>query len=184
MMRKLGGLSLVLLLSAACSTATDSAGIAPPTDASNTTRPPTVTSTTSPTIIPVAVDPCDLVAAAEVKAATGLAVLEVRDEPPINCVFELDADPGIRMVVTIEDGAGRFAGPANLFAEYTLLIEEGEAEAIAGVGEGAVCCPFRAIAVDAGAGRYIAVSVGGGYHELAEPLDALRSVAEAVLARL
>jgi hypothetical protein len=60
----------------------------------------------------------------------------------------------------------------------------GEAEPVAGVGAGAVCCPFRAMAVDAGAGRFIVVAVHGGYAVLAEPLDELTQLARLVLGRL
>jgi hypothetical protein len=64
------------------------------------------------------------------------------------------------------------------------MVADGEAEFIDEVGEQALCCPFRAIAVDAGGGRFIAVSVGGGYTELAEPRDVLVSLARAALGRL
>jgi len=135
-------------------------------------------------IVPIEVAPCDLLTADEVAVATGFPVVEMRDDPPLNCVFILETDGNIFVFVGIEDGMGRFAGAANLFAEYTLLIGDGRTEAFAGIGEGAVCCPFRTMAVDAGDGRFIAVGVAGTYDELAEPLEALESLAEAALARL
>lgn len=155
-------------------------------DAPTAAAAPTASEQTSPSgdVVPVEVAPCDLLTADEVQAATGLPVVEVRDEPPIDCVFDLGDDAGVEVWVTIEDGQGRFRGPANLFTQYMLREADGEAEGIAEVGERAVCCPFRTIAVDAGGGRFIAVLVNGGYGELAEPRDALVSLAQTAVDRL
>jgi hypothetical protein len=99
----------------------------------------------------------------------------------ITCVFDIGADSGVAVFVAIDDGLGRLAGPASLYAAY---VEEG-AEAISGLGESAVYSSgFRTIAVDAGGGRFFAVGVNGGYSELAEPRDVLIELAAAALVRL
>lgn len=155
------------------------------TAASSTAASETTTTTVEAGgIVPLEVPPCDLLTAEEVEAATGLLVEEVRDEPPISCVFDLASEAGEYIEVIIEDGQGRFGGAANLLSEYLLLVEDGEAEVVGDVGEQAVCCPFRAIAVDAGGGRFFAVAVGGGYGALAEPLEVLVTLAGSVLGRL
>lgn len=185
MMRRLiaSGAVLVVLL-AACG---DGGSTAETTAAPDTTGAPETTATTvaeTGGIVPIDAAPCDLLTAEEVEAATGLTVEEVRDAPPIACDFDLGPEAGVYLQVIVEDGEGRLGGAANLLREYLLLVDQGEAEVVAGVGEQAVCCPFRAIAVDAGDGRFFAVAVGGGYAELAEPLEVLVSLARAVLGRL
>ena len=150
--------------------------------AATTAAPPS--STAGEAVVPIEVPPCDLLTAADVEVATGLAVTAVRAVPPLDCVFDLDAGPGLHVVVGIEDGMGRLAGAANLYREYGSMVDSGESAAVAGVGEGAYCCPFRAIAVDAGGGRFVSVAVGGPYTELAEPSEALIEMARAVVGRL
>jgi hypothetical protein len=181
MTRTIAGLMVMLAVMTACGGSSDTGGDSPEAE-------PDAVATTSASetaeVVAMDIAPCDLLTADEVAAATGLAVEEVRDEPPIDCVYDLGADAGVDVYVTIEDGQGRLAAPANLLEEYLLLVADGEAEVVTGVGEQAVCCPFRAIAVDAGGGRFIAVSVGGLYTELAEPRDVLISLAETALGRL
>jgi hypothetical protein len=181
MLRKLIGLAAVLLSLAGCGGG----------DAAETTAPATTATTAlaataaeGSEVVPIEAEPCDLLTVEEVEAATGLTVEEVRDEPPIYCDFDLGSEAGVYLQVIIEDGEGRFGGPANLLEEYLLLVDQGEAEMIGGLGEQAVCCPFRAIAVDAGGGRFFAVAVGGSYAELAEPLEVLVTLARSVLGRL
>ena len=193
MFRQISRLVAVAVLVTACGADGD---VAATTEAAVATTEAVVTTsaveTTAPVagvtipdgIVPIDVAPCGLLTADEVAVATGFPVVEVRDDPPLNCVFILETDGNVFVFVGIEDGMGRFAGAANLFAEYTLLIGDGRTEAFAGIGEGAVCCPFRTMAVDAGDGRFFAVGVAGTYDELAEPLEALESLAEAALARL
>ncbi|MCJ7725836.1 MAG: DUF3558 domain-containing protein [Acidimicrobiia bacterium] len=176
-MKKIGGLAAAALLLAACGA--DSGG--------TTTAVPAVATTVAipdPGITPIEIAPCELLTAEEVADATGYPVTGVRDEPPISCVFDLDTGGNVFVFVSIEDGMGRFSGAANLFEQYTLLIGDGETEAVDDLGEGAVCCPFRTMAVDAGGGRFVAVGVSGSFDALAEPLEALNTLAEAILARL
>jgi hypothetical protein len=182
-MRKLIGLTALLLAMTGCG----DGGAAEESSVTADTVVTTVSATTTlpeSGVVPIGAAPCDLLTAQEVEAATGLSVLEVLDDPPITCLFDLGAEAGVDIAVIVEDGAGRLGGAANLFREYLLLVDEGEAEVITGVGEQAVCCPFRTIAVDAGGGRFVAVSVWGGYNELAEPLEVLVSLAGSVLGRL
>ena len=162
MTRTIAGLMVMLAVMTACGGSSDTGGDSPEAepDAVATTSASASASETAE-VVAMDIAPCDLLTADEVAAATGLAVEEVRDEPPIDCVYDLGADAGVDVYVTIEDGQGRLAAPANLLEEYLLLVADGEAEVVTGVGEQAVCCPFRAIAVDAGGGRFIAVSVGG-----------------------
>ncbi len=180
MLRRLIGLAAVLLavLPACGGGGSTAETAAPPTTSAPTTDAP------EGSVVPITTAPCDLLTAEEVAGATGLTVEEVRDEPPIYCDFDLASEAGVYLQVIIEDGEGRLGGAANLLEEYLLLVEQGEAEMIAGVGEQAVCCPFRTIAVDAGGGRFFAVGVSGGYGELAEPLEVLVSLARLVLGRL
>jgi len=177
MIGKPAGLLLVLVVLAGC-------GGGESAVETTTTAATTSSTVTGDPVVPIEVSPCDLLTAEEVEAATGLAVEEVRDEPPISCAFDLGTEAGVRIEVIIEDGEGRFGGAANLLREYLLLVDAGEAQLITDVGDRAVCCPFRAIAVDAGGGRYFAVAVGGGYGQLAEPLAVLVRLAESVLDRL
>jgi len=187
MFRAMAVVIVLLMVSAGCG----GGGTAESTGAAETvasTSPastaPAATEPEGDDVVPITTPPCDLLTAEEVEAATGLPVEEVSDEPPIACDFDLGAEAGVHIQVIIEDGAGRLGGAANLLREYLLLVDQGEAELVDGVGEQAVCCPFRTIAVDAGGGRFFAVGVGGGYAELAEPLEVLISLARSVLGRL
>lgn len=184
MMRSVGVLACSLLMLAACGD-----GAAVPTDSSVdpiSTSTIDVSSTPS-TIAATALDlsPCDLLTPDEVFAATGLAVEEMREEPPIACVFDLGAEAGVDVYVTVEDGQGRLGGPAAVFEAYTALVEEGEAEAVTGLGQGAVYAPgFRGLAVDAGGGRFFGLGINGGFQQLQDPRDALISLAATALQRL
>jgi hypothetical protein len=189
MLRALVGAIVLVLVLAGCGASGGTAEPSVATGGSVTTTQAATTQAAITTaggdeIVPIDAAPCDLLTADEVAAATGLAVEEVRDEPPISCDFRLGPDAGVYIEVIIEDGQGRLGGAANLLSEYLLLVEDGEAEVVADVGEQAVCCPFRTIAVDAGGGRFFAVGVGGGYTELAEPLEVLLSLAKSILDRL
>lgn len=129
--------------------------------------------------------PCDLLTTAEVEEATGLAVLEVREEPPISCVYDMGPDAGVAIFVSIDDGQGRATAPASVLESYTALIETGEAEAVTDLGTEAVYAPsYRGMAIDVGEGVFIAVGVNGGYTELAEPRDALIDLARAAVDQL
>jgi hypothetical protein len=184
MRRTVTALCGALLLVAGCGDGGGTVESTGPTDSIAATTVAATTAATGTEVVPVDAAPCDLLTADEVAAATGLAVEEMRDEPPIGCAFDLGPEAGVYIAVIIEDGQGRLGGAANLFREYLLLVDDGEAEMVAEVGEQAVCCPFRTIAVDAGGGRFFAVSVGGGYTELAEPLEVLVSLARSALGRL
>jgi hypothetical protein len=182
MFRKVVGLGCLLMVVSACG---DNGGVAETTAPAATVTSTSVADMPEDGIVPVAAAPCDLLTADEVAAATGLAVAEVRDEPPIDCVFDLGADAGVDVFVGIEDGQGRFSGAANIFKEYMLIVADGDAETVADVGERAVYAPgYRALAVDAGGGRFITVGVSGGYGQLAEPRAVLISLAESVVDRL
>lgn len=185
---RLTGMVLLAVIVVGCGEGGTAATTATPetTAASSTSAAPETTTTAAEAdgIVPIEAAPCDLLTAEEVEGATGLSVEEVRDEPPISCDFDLGSEAGVYLQVIIEDGEGRLGGAANLLQEYLLLVDQGEAELVAGVGEQAVCCPFRTIAVDAGGGRFFAVGVGGGYGALAEPLEVLVTLAQAVLGRL
>ncbi len=142
-------------------------------------------STDSGSVVAVDTAPCDLLTAEEVEAATGLSVAEVRDEPPISCVFDLGAEAGVSVFVSVEDGEGRAMGPAAVFDAYGALVDTGEAENVGGVGSAAIFAPgFRGLVVDAGQGRFIALGVNGGFNELDAPLDALATLARAAVDRL
>ena len=107
-------------------------------DTTTTTDPTTTTSTApapSPTttaaaaggdVVPVEVEPCALLTADDVGGATGLAAAVGREDGMITCVFDIGADSGVAVFVAIDDGLGRLAGPASLYAAY---VEEG-AEAL------------------------------------------------------
>lgn len=185
MTRAIGGFLAVALLLAACgddSAVPTTEAVTPSSTA--TSAPATTAGTTATTGIPTGVAPCALLTADEVAVATGYPVTGVRDDPPLNCIYDLDTGFNVFIFVGIEDGMGRFAGAANLYEEYTLLIGDDETEAYPDIGGGAVCCPFRTMAIDAGDGRFVAVGVAGTYDALAEPLGVLSTLAEAILARL
>ena len=128
----------------------------------------------APTVVGIEADPCDLLGADEVASAVGVAVVATSSDRPTECGFDLGAEAGVQVVLVVDDGAGGLIAPSWLFDEYLALVADGEAEMVDGVGERAVyATPYRAIAVDVGGGRYLAVLVNGGYAELAEPRDAL-----------
>jgi hypothetical protein len=135
--------------------------------------------------VAIGTPPCDLVTSGEVAAATGLAVGEARDEPPISCLFPIGDDPGIAVYLNADDGAGRAIGPAAVFAAYQEMVADGSGESVAGLGRAAFYAPgFRTLVVDGDGGRFIAVGVNGGYGELDEPREALIAIAAAAVARL
>jgi len=159
------------------------AGSSVDTAAPSTTNPATTVPTAE--VVAVEVPPCDLLTADEVASATGLEVEGVIEDGAITCVFDLGTEAGVDVFVGVDDGQGRLGGPAALFEAYTTMIVDGEAEAIAGLGERAVYTPvFRGLAIDAGGGRYISLGVNGGYQQLQEPRDVLTTPATAALARL
>jgi hypothetical protein len=181
-MRRMGLVTAAVLMLASCGS---DGGV--PQSAVLTASAETTAATTAgetPDVVAMDVDPCTLLDAADVEAITGFAVTGIEPEGPVGCLFRLDVEQGAAILVVIEDGMGRMTGAANLYQEYDALVEVGEAELVAGVGAGAVCCPFRAMAVDAGAGRFVVVAVHGGYTVLAEPKAALTALAESVLGRL
>jgi hypothetical protein len=180
--RTVGMVCGIALLVVACSGDDGASGTTAPGEATTTSS---VTGTAEPGIVPVGVAPCDLVTGDEVAAATGLTVAQVKDEPPVSCVFELATEPLVAIFVTVDDGEGRFGAPSTVFDDYTARIAEDGAEAIPDLGDGAVYAPsFRGLAVAAGGGRFIAFGVNGGYTELAEPRDALVTLAHDALGRL
>jgi hypothetical protein len=169
----------LVVLSAACGSDTTTAGDMPPT---STTAGSTTVTTIG--VVPIEVPPCDLLTPEEVAAATGLEVEAMVEEPPITCVFDLGAAAGVDVFVSIEDGQGRLAGPAAVFEAYATS-DGAEAEAVAGLGEGAFYEPgYRGLAVDAGGGRFVGLGVNGGFQELTDPRDALVELAALVLGRL
>lgn len=175
--------SVLVLTVAACSAGDDAAG--PPTTAGNG---PEVTPAATAEItdaVAVRVAPCDLLTAADVEAATGFTVVDVIDDPPLACLFDLGEDAGVDVFVTADDGEGRIVGPAAVFESYAELVAAGDAEAIDGLGETAYFSQeFRGLVVHAGGGRYVGVGVNGGFTELAEPGDVLIALAEVALDRL
>jgi hypothetical protein len=168
----------ILPLVLACSGATA------PTANPAVSSEPTPGATGVAEVVPVDASPCDLLTADEVAAATGFTVQDVLDQPPISCAFDLGTEAGVDIFVTTEDGQGRLTGAASLFESYSAMVANGDAEFVANVGEQAVCCAFRTIAVHAGGGRYIAIGVNGSYAQLAEPREVLVSLAQAALGRL
>ncbi len=187
-----GACVLVLVVAAACAAddgATGDDPVAPvETPATSAEPAPTdqvVTPATEAEEVSASELACGLLTPEEVEEATGLAVAEVREEPPIACVFDLGEDAGVEVFTSVDDGAGRIAGPENLYREYLLLEADGEAELVAGRGDGAVYSPqFRALAVDAGEQRFFAVGVSGGFQVLAEPRDAMVDLAATAIDRL
>lgn len=170
--------ALVLALSLAACGGDDTTA----TTVASTEAPTTTTeAAASGSVVPIEAAPCDLLTADDVSGATDLDAAEGRAEGAVTCVYDVGTDSGVSVFVAIEDGQGRFSGAASLYAAY---VDEG-GEMITGVGESAVYMSgFRAIAVDAGAGKYIAVGVNGGYSELAEPRDVLVELATAAVGHL
>jgi len=184
MMRSVGVLCCTLVILAGCG---DDAVSSPDSSAHDASTSTTVVSITPPTTGVVAVDvpPCDLLTAEEVSSVSGLDVEEVGEVSPIACVFNFGTEAGVQVVVTVDDGEGRLAGPAAVFEAYAALVEDGEAEAVAGLGEGAVYAPgYRGLAVDAGGGRFIGLAVSGGFQHLRDPRDLLVQLATAALRHL
>ena len=180
-MRTVGMLCGVLLLLAACGGET----VPDTTIGTGATATTTTSSAAEPDVVPVEASPCSLVTVDEVAAATGLTVVESRDQPPIYCFFDFGEDVGVRIWVNVDDGEGRAAGAAALFDAYMAKVAAGNAETVPDLGIAAVYSQtFRGLAVDAGDGRFIAFGADGGYGELAEPRDALIELAAAALGRL
>ena len=188
-------LSCGLLSVSSCSSSNEDSGKAG-TSIESDSSSPTPVENTSPTTSPLGsapptqaanggADPCELLTAAEVDDATSLTVLEVRNEPPNACVYDFGPDVAVAIFVSIDDGQGRSTTPADVFQNYGLLIETGDAEAITGLGVEAVYASgFRGIAVDVGDGTFLALGVNGGYTELAEPREALIALAEIAVQNL
>lgn len=179
--RRIGVLAL-LFMTAACGSGDDDAFVTTAGAGPEVTPAATAESLE---VVPVEAAPCDLLTAADVEAATGLSVVEVIDDPPLSCTFDLGEAAGVDVFVTIEDGQGRLAGPAAVYTGYADLVAAGTAEAIEGVGDGAYYSPdFRGLVIDAGDGRFVGVGVNGSFNELAEPRDVLVAMAQLVLGRL
>lgn len=184
MMRSLSVLLLIPSLLTACgdgaTTSTDPSG---DTVLPSTTTVPTTPATTG--ITAVEVPPCDLLSATEVSAATGLDVVEVIEESSSLCIFDLGIEAGVDLFLSMEGGEVSPGSPAAVFEEYTSLIDDAEAEAVTGLGEGAVyAAGFRGLAIDAGGGRFMLLGVNGGYQHLQDPRDVLISLAATALERL
>jgi hypothetical protein len=153
--------------------------------AAPTTVATTIPDPTTAEVVVLEIPPCDLLTADEVAAATGLEVVEVMEEPPITCIFDLGSDAGVDLFVTVEDAQGRLGGPAAVFEGYSALVDDGEAEAVTGLGAAAFyAAGFRGLAVDGGGGRFIGLGINGGYQHLTDPRDALVSLAALALGRL
>ena len=180
MHRIFAALCCVALL-AACGGDGTTAGDMPP---GSNPAADTASTTTTAGVVPIEVLPCDLLTPEEVAAATGLDVEAMVEEPPITCVFDLGAEAGVDVFVSIDDGRGRAAGPAAVFEAYATA-DNAEAEIVGGLGDGAFYEPgYRGLAVDAGGGRFIGLGVNGGFQELADPRDALVELAALALGRL
>ncbi|MFC2177446.1 DUF3558 family protein [Actinomycetota bacterium] len=161
-------------------------------DESSPTDTPTADATTTTAangsdagVIAIETPPCDLVTSDDVATATGLAVGDATEQPPLSCIFPVGDDSGVDVYVNADDGAGRGSGPAAVFAAYEEMVAEGSAEAVTGLGEAAFYSQgFRTLAVNAGGGQFIAVGVNGGFSELDEPRDALIAIATAAIGRI
>ncbi len=182
MIRVAGLTCCVVLLLAGCGGGGEAQPTTPVATVSSTaTGSPTAGASNA---VAITVPPCTLITAAEVEAATGLTVKEIRDEPPISCVFDLGADAGVAIFINIEDGQGRSVGPASVFQAYDERVAAGNAVAVPDLGQAARYAPaYRGLAVDAGDGRFIALGVTGGFQNLQDPRDALISLAKAALGR-
>jgi hypothetical protein len=181
-MRRAGLLCATLMVLTACGGGTPDPG---PDAASTSAADTTTASTTSGPDVVVVVDPCDLLTPDEVATATGLEVTEVLAGPPITCVFDLGPEAGVDVFIALDDGQGRLGGAEAVFAAYATLLEGGEAEAVGELGEAALYAPgFRGLAVDAGAGKFIALGVNGTYQQLADPRAALVELAAIAVSRL
>ncbi len=177
-MRIVGILCGVLLL-AACG------GESVPDTTIGPGAPTTTSSLAESDVVPVDASPCSLVTVEEVEAATGLTVVESRNEPPVSCVFDFGEDVGVAIFVSIDDGEGRSAAPAALFEGYMAKVADGSAETVPDLGIAAVYSQtYRGLAVDAGSGMFIGLGVNGGYGELGEPRDILIELATAAMGRV
>ena len=175
--------SCVMLLLAGCGGGDDAEPTATAAAVSSTAATSPIAGASK--VVAVKVPPCSLVTAAEVEAATGLKVKEIRDEPPISCVFDLGADAGVTVFVNVEDGQDRSVGPASVFRAYDERVATGNAEAVPGLGRSARYAPaYRGLVVDVGDGRFISLGVSGGFKHLQNPRDALISLARSALGRL
>ena len=155
--------------------------------ATTTVTPETTASSEAPPgeVVAITAAPCTLLTAEEVAAATGLSVTDAIPESSTTCVFDLGAEAGVDIFISVDDGAGRMTSPSAVYADYAARVGDGAAEAIAGVGTAAAYdSGFRAIAVDAGGGQFFVVGVNGGYQELEDPRDALVSLAQAAVGQL
>lgn len=177
---RIGALVLVCAALASCNGEGAADTSPPPIPAPAETAPDPTT-----TVPPVAVPPCGLLTAGEVEEAGGLAVVTVVEEGPITCVFDLGAETGVDIFVSIDDGQGRLAGPEAVFRSYEDLLAAGDAEQVEGLGAAALYAPgFRGLAIDAGDGRFVGLGVNGGFGQLQNPRNLLMALARLALDRL
>lgn len=154
-------------------------------DSTGSTEPVALTDPSAETgsVVAMEVAPCDLVTEDDVAAATGLTVGAGDDQaffPPNFCVFDVGVSADV--FVSIDDGEDSITGPASLFAFY---VDDESGELIPDLGLAAVYSfSYRALAVNAGAGKFFVVGLSGGYpEELAETREILITLAVAALAR-
>lgn len=135
-------------------------------------------------------DPCELLTADEVERATGIDVVAVEPDGPISCLFDLDAEARVGIMLSLDDGEGRMIAGASVFDAYLteLVGDEIEILEVTGLGQAALFSPrFRGLAVDAGDGRFIGIGVHGSGIALVDPdenHDLLVELAGLVVERL
>lgn len=135
-------------------------------------------------------DPCELLTADEVERATGIDVVAVEPDGPISCLFDLDAESRVGILLSLDDGEGRMIAGASVFDAYLTELAGDEIEIleVTGLGQAALFSPrFRGLAVDAGDGRFIAIGVHGSSATLVDPdenHDLLVELAGLVVERL
>lgn len=135
-------------------------------------------------------EPCELLTADEVERATGIDVVAVEPDGPISCLFDLDAEARVGIMLSLDDGEGRMIAGASVFDAYLteLVGDEIEILEVTGLGQAALFSPrFRGLAVDAGDGRFIAIGVHGSSATLVDPdenHDLLVELAGLVVERL
>lgn len=135
-------------------------------------------------------EPCELLTADEVERATGIDVVAVEPDGPISCLFDLDAESRVGILLSLDDGEGRMIGGASVFDAYLTELAGDEIEIleVTGLGQAALFSPrFRGLAVDAGDGRFIAIGVHGSSATLVDPdenHDLLVELAGLVVERL